>query len=142
MYVNYAQFGPLSAWWHGSTLLMHLGVTALVYLLAARICRDRTTALIAAAVFGVHPVHIESVAWITERREVDLLAAFEMAVREERVREVLDGFLPAHPGYDRLREALASYRRLAVAGGWRPILDGAPPTSSSTRTRRTASWTT
>lgn len=63
--LNYKIFGPYPAGWHLVTVAAHVGVTYLVYLLARRLTRDSTTALIAALIFGVDPVHIESVAWIS-----------------------------------------------------------------------------
>jgi Flp pilus assembly protein TadD len=63
--VNHMLFG-LKPWgWHLTSVLAHLGVTVLVYYLASRILSDRLTAAIAATIFGVHPVHIESVAWVS-----------------------------------------------------------------------------
>lgn len=49
--------------WHLSNVLLHLLVTLLVYALASKIIADRITAALAAAIYGVHPVHVESVAW-------------------------------------------------------------------------------
>ncbi len=63
--INYKIFGPYAAGWHLVTVAAHLGVTYLVYLMTRRLTGDPATALIAAAVFGVDPVHIESVAWIS-----------------------------------------------------------------------------
>ncbi len=63
--LNDATFG-LHPWaWHLTTVLLHVAVTGLVYLLACRIVKDRWTALLAALIFGLHPVHIEAVAWIS-----------------------------------------------------------------------------
>ncbi len=37
---------------------------------------------------------------------------------------VLDGLAPHHPGYRRLRDALARYRAIAAAGGWPTLAEG------------------
>jgi Flp pilus assembly protein TadD len=63
--LNYKVFGPFAAGWHLMSVAAHVGVTYLVYLLARRLTADDRTALIAALIFGVNPVHIESVAWIS-----------------------------------------------------------------------------
>jgi len=63
--LNYKIFGPYAAGWHLVSVAAHMGVTYLVYVLARRLTGDGRTALIAALIFGVHPVHIESVAWIS-----------------------------------------------------------------------------
>ncbi len=72
--LNYVVFG-LNPWgWHLTSILLHLGVTLLVYFLVVRLCGDRVTAALASMIFGVHPVHIESVAWISGA--TDPLVAF------------------------------------------------------------------
>jgi protein O-mannosyl-transferase len=63
--VNHTLFGLHPAFWHLTTVGAHLGATALVYLLALRLSRQQKVAAIAALVFGVHPAHVESVAWIS-----------------------------------------------------------------------------
>ena len=65
MLINYTIFGPNPTGWHLTTVLMHLAATTLVYLLARRILKDQITAIVAALVFGLHPVHIEAVSWIS-----------------------------------------------------------------------------
>jgi protein O-mannosyl-transferase len=73
--LNYSVFGLNPAWWHLSTLLLHLASTALVFRLAQRLLRDDFSATIAGLVFGLHPIHIESVAWISGVTD-PLLAVF------------------------------------------------------------------
>jgi protein O-mannosyl-transferase len=63
--LNYKTFGPYAAGWHLVSVATHTGVTGLVYVLGRRLTGDYRTALIAALIFGVDPVHIESVAWIS-----------------------------------------------------------------------------
>ena len=38
--------------------------------------------------------------------------------------EFLDGYRPQTPRYDRLKAALADYRKIARAGGWKAIPEG------------------
>lgn len=63
--INHTLFGAHAAFWHLTTVLAHLGATALVFVLAQRWTRSAKTAAVAALLFGVHPAHLESVAWIS-----------------------------------------------------------------------------
>lgn len=63
--INYKIFGPYPAGWHLVSVIAHVAVTFLVYRLVCRLLRDRKTALVAALIFGLTPVHIESVAWVS-----------------------------------------------------------------------------
>lgn len=51
--------------WHLTTLLLHVAVTGLVFMLALRLSRSGIAAAAAAGVFGLHPVHMEAVAWVS-----------------------------------------------------------------------------
>ncbi len=74
--LNYIAFGASPAGWHLSTVLAHLVATLLVFLLARRLLADDWTALIAALIFGLHPVHLESVAWVAGVTDPLMSAAF------------------------------------------------------------------
>lgn len=63
--VNHTLFQLHPLWWHLSTVIAHLAATLMVYLLVRKLTSDSLTATIAAAVFGLHPVHIEAVAWVS-----------------------------------------------------------------------------
>jgi protein O-mannosyl-transferase len=63
--LNDALFGSHASLWHLTTVGAHLLVCVLVYYLTLRLVRDRLTAGIAALIFGLHPIHIEGVAWIS-----------------------------------------------------------------------------
>jgi tetratricopeptide (TPR) repeat protein len=63
--VNDMLFDSHPWWWHLTTVLAHLATTLAVYFLARRILEDKLTAVVAALVFGLHPVHIEAVAWVS-----------------------------------------------------------------------------
>lgn len=63
--INRMLFGLHPLGWHLTTVLIHLAVTFMVYRLAQRLTGDQVTAGIAALLFGLHPVHIEAVAWIS-----------------------------------------------------------------------------
>ena len=51
--------------WHASTLLVHLLATWMSFLVARQILGSGTQAGFVALLFGLHPIHIESVAWIS-----------------------------------------------------------------------------
>jgi hypothetical protein len=73
--VDYQIWGREPFGYHLTNLLLHLANTLLVLVLVREILRDRfqyatAAALLTAAIFGVHPLRVESVAWATERKDV------------------------------------------------------------------------
>ncbi len=60
--------------YHATSLLLHLANTALVMLLARLLLNSVWAAFAIAVLFGVHPAHVEPVAWAAQRKE--LLCAF------------------------------------------------------------------
>src|ERR1051326_6536907 len=71
----YFVFAQTTVAWHVAAVGMHLLVTWLVYLVVVELARDRWLAAVAASVFGIHPVHVEVVAWISGAMSEGLLAA-------------------------------------------------------------------
>jgi len=64
-----------AAWgFHLTNLLLHVANTLLAYGIVFRLTGRIGIAVCVAALFGIHPLHVESVAWITERK--DVLSAF------------------------------------------------------------------
>jgi tetratricopeptide (TPR) repeat protein len=55
---------------HLTNLLLHLLNTLLVFVVIRRLFSVNRIALIAAVLFGVHTLHVESVVWVTERKDV------------------------------------------------------------------------
>lgn len=58
---------------HLVNLALHAANSALLFLVLLRATAQRWRSALAAALFAVHPLHVESVAWISERK--DLLSA-------------------------------------------------------------------
>ncbi|MGB1205691.1 MAG: tetratricopeptide repeat protein [Chitinophagales bacterium] len=57
--------------YHFTNLLFHLLNTFLAFYFAYLISGKQTTiGLITAVLFGIHPMHVESVAWVSERKDV------------------------------------------------------------------------
>lgn len=63
--LNYTIGGIRPWYWHLSTVLVHVLVVWLVFLLGRKLIRNDLAAAIAALIFAVHPSHVESVAWIS-----------------------------------------------------------------------------
>jgi tetratricopeptide (TPR) repeat protein len=63
-------FGLQPGGHHLVSLLLHIANTVLLFLLLARVTRQVPAAAFVAALFAVHPLHVESVAWISERKDV------------------------------------------------------------------------
>lgn len=63
--ICYRLFGTTPVGYHFASLLLHATVTLLVFLVLRKVSGRRWTALLATLLFAVHPVHVESVAWIS-----------------------------------------------------------------------------
>jgi tetratricopeptide (TPR) repeat protein len=59
---------------HFTNLLLHLTNTLLLFVLLRRMTGSPWPSATVAALFGLHPAHVESVAWVAERK--DVLSAF------------------------------------------------------------------
>src|SRR2546428_326574 len=55
---------------HLTSLLFHLANTLLLFWVLARMTFDPWRSAFVAALFGIHPLHVESVAWVAERKDV------------------------------------------------------------------------
>jgi len=65
------QFFGLNPWGHHLiNVLLHATNTALVFLVFRRMTRTTWRSMVLAALFGLHPLRVESVAWVTERKDV------------------------------------------------------------------------
>jgi Gpi18-like mannosyltransferase len=63
--------GGLSAWfWHLSSILLHVACTYLVYRLSKRLIGSEVGAGLAAALFAVHPIHVDAVTWVSASNEL------------------------------------------------------------------------
>ncbi len=76
--LNYAIFGLNPAGWHFAMLACHVLMTYLVFVVVRKLSDN--TAAVAAILFGLHPVHVENVAWLSSVNDllmsVLLLASF------------------------------------------------------------------
>lgn len=86
-------FGNGPAPHHALNLILHAANAVLLFIVLTRLTGARGRSFAVALLFAIHPLHVESVAWITERK--DVLALFFCLL------------------------ALLAYERHARAGGWR-----------------------
>lgn len=63
-------WGPSSPAFHAVNILLHAAATAAFYGVARRLLNDENGALIATLLWALHPLRVESVSWISERRDL------------------------------------------------------------------------
>jgi tetratricopeptide (TPR) repeat protein len=76
--LNYACFGLNPAGWHFAMLMCHVLTTYLVFAVVRKLTNHRATAAIAALLFGLHPAHVENVAWLSSVNDL-LMSALLVA---------------------------------------------------------------
>jgi tetratricopeptide (TPR) repeat protein len=63
-------YGIDPEWHHLTNLFFHLAGTLLLFLVLSRMTGDLWPSAFVAALFALHPLHVESVAWVAERKDV------------------------------------------------------------------------
>jgi len=63
-------FGMRPAGHHAMNLLLHIVNAVLLFLVLNRMTKSLWRSAFVAALFAIHPLHVESVAWIAERKDV------------------------------------------------------------------------
>jgi hypothetical protein len=63
--------GGLAPWfWHLSSILLHVAATWLVFQICRRLTGNDAGAAAAAAIFAVHPIHVDAVSWVSASCEL------------------------------------------------------------------------
>jgi protein O-mannosyl-transferase len=99
--LDWQLFGPSPIGHHFMSLLLHTLSVVLLFLFLAEVTRSTIRSLVVATLFAVHPVSVESVVWIAERKNVlcvlflfaALLAYASYARRPNVFRYLLVAFL-------------------------------------------------
>ena len=68
--IEYKFFGLNPFGYHLMNLLFHLLGTMFVFLIIKKLSGNDLMAFITSLLFGIHPLHVESVTWIAERKDV------------------------------------------------------------------------
>ena len=76
--LDYALWGMNPAGYHFTNAALHALAAVLAYLLFVELVENRWAALVGALFFALHPLRVESVAWVSERRDV-LCGVFSLA---------------------------------------------------------------
>ncbi len=72
--LDYQTFGLAAGWYHAENVLIHAAAALLLFGFLRRATGARWCSALVAFMFALHPLHVESVAWISERK--DVLCAF------------------------------------------------------------------
>ena len=105
-------FGLKPRWHHLTNLLFHIANTLLLFFVFHRITKTTWQSAFVAALFALHPLHVESVAWVAERKDV-LSTFFWMLTMGAYIHYV------EHP---RFRSYLAVFTFLALGLMSKPML--------------------
>jgi Flp pilus assembly protein TadD len=68
--VDWELFGSNARWHHLESLLIHIANALLLFLVLKRMTGAVWASAFVAAAFALHPLHVESVAWAAERKDV------------------------------------------------------------------------
>jgi tetratricopeptide (TPR) repeat protein len=68
--IDWQFYGPHAGGHHATNVLLHAATTVLLFLLFWRMTGRVWPSALVAILFAIHPLRIESVAWVTERKDV------------------------------------------------------------------------
>ncbi len=67
---DYELYGLYPGGYHWTNVILHLLATMFLFLALERMTGRSAESFVVAALFGIHPLHVESVAWVAERKDV------------------------------------------------------------------------
>jgi tetratricopeptide (TPR) repeat protein len=68
--LDYSLYGMNAGGHHMTNLLFHIANTLLLFFVLKRMTSDKWKSAFVSALFALHPLHVESVAWVAERKDV------------------------------------------------------------------------
>lgn len=68
--IDYSLAGGQAWIFHLTNIVLHLANTILVFFLLKNLFRNPILSIIATLIFALHPIQVESVAWVTERKNL------------------------------------------------------------------------
>jgi len=68
--LDWQLFGDDAGWHHLTNLFLHIANTLLLFAVLKRMTHALWRSAFVAALFALHPLHVESVAWVAERKDV------------------------------------------------------------------------
>ena len=68
--IDWQLYGPQAGGHHATNVLLHAATTVLLFLLFWRMTGRVWPSAVVAVLFAIHPLRVESVAWVTERKDV------------------------------------------------------------------------
>jgi tetratricopeptide (TPR) repeat protein len=68
--LDVTMYGMDPGWHHVTSLILHIASTLLLFTTLTRMTRSPGSSAFVAAIFAAHPLHVESVAWLAERKDV------------------------------------------------------------------------
>ena len=77
--ICYQIFGPVAFSFHLMNMVIHAAVVLILFALTRHLVGDRRFAFLASLVFALHPIHVESVAWIAAVTDLELSLFYLLA---------------------------------------------------------------
>lgn len=75
----FKMFGPSAAGFHLANIILHCSAVFALFAVAKKMFQERDFAIVAAGAFALHPIHVESVAWIAAVTDLELTFFFLLA---------------------------------------------------------------
>jgi len=69
-FLDYEIYGMNPGGYHVTNVILHICNTLIIFVILYQITQKRWQSFFVAALFSCHPIHVESIAWITERKDV------------------------------------------------------------------------
>jgi len=69
-FLDYEIYGMNPGGYHITNVILHIFNTLLLFVILYQITQKKWQSFFVAALFSCHPIHVESIAWITERKDV------------------------------------------------------------------------